>query len=83
MQRWFPPNCHYCGYRPSHVDDFERHVVKEHPGKIAYPGPAPEHLARALYIVDSNKEELKQEKSGYRRKALHSNRPGIRDENKK
>ena len=58
IQQWFPPNCHYCGYRPKHVNDYERHVVKEHPGKIAYPGPTPQNVARALYIVEAIREEL-------------------------
>ncbi|MGH9988595.1 MAG: hypothetical protein ACRD8W_32080, partial [Nitrososphaeraceae archaeon] len=59
LQQWFPPNCHYCDYRPKHVDDYERHVVKEHPGKMAYPGPVPENVARALYIVEAIEAELK------------------------
>ena len=68
LYQWFPPNCHYCGFRPKHVDDYERHIVKNHPGKMAYPGPAPEKVARALYIVESIEKELKD------RKVKNSNR---------
>ena len=50
------------GYWPKHVDDYEKHVVNEHPHKMAYPGPTPENVARALYIVEAIKEELKQSK---------------------
>lgn len=62
IQRWFPPNCHYCKYNPKHVDDYERHVAKEHPHKPGYPGSTPENVARALYIVEAIEEELKQRK---------------------
>ena len=55
LQGWFPPNYHYCRYRPKHVDDYERHVVREHQGKLAYPGPPPKNVAQALYTVE---EEL-------------------------
>jgi hypothetical protein len=48
LQGWFPPNCQYCSYRPKHVDHYERHIIKEHPGKMAYPGPPPENVTRAL-----------------------------------
>jgi hypothetical protein len=58
VQRWFPPNCHYCKYRPKHIDNYETHIIKEHPGKMAYPGPTPENVARALYIVESIASEL-------------------------
>ncbi len=67
LREWFPPNCHYCRYRPKHVDDYERHVVNEHPRKMAYPGSTPGNVARALYIVESIEEELKLRK----RRRLH------------
>lgn len=60
LQQWYPPNCHYCNFKPKHVDDYERHVVKFHPHKAAYPGPTPENVARALYIVESIEKELKE-----------------------
>lgn len=69
LQQWFPPNCHYCAFRPKHVDDFERHVVKKHSGKPAYPGPAPENVARALYIVEAIELELKRTKKAATKKA--------------
>ena len=59
MQQWYPLNCHYCNYRPKHVNDYESHIVKYHPGKAAYPGSTPENVARALYIVESIARELK------------------------
>lgn len=59
LQQWYPPNCHYCSFRPKHLDDYERHMVKKHSGKPAYPGPTPENVARALYIVESVRRELK------------------------
>jgi hypothetical protein len=62
LQQWFPSNCHYCKYRPNHVDDYEKHIVKHHPGKMAYPGPTPEETARALYVVESIERELKEVK---------------------
>jgi len=62
IQQWFPPNCHYCEYRSKHADDYERHVVKEHPGKMAYPGPTPKNVSGALYIVEAIEEELKPRK---------------------
>jgi hypothetical protein len=62
-QQWFPPNCHYCAYRPKQVDDYERHVVKRHPGKMAYPNPTPENVARILYIVESIGDEFKHSKA--------------------
>ena len=58
LHQWYPPNCHYCGYIPRHVDDFETHIVTKHPGKLAYPGPTPVKVARALYIVQSIENEL-------------------------
>jgi hypothetical protein len=35
-QHWFPPNCHYCQYKPIDVSDFEKHVVNKHPDKLSY-----------------------------------------------
>jgi len=67
LQQWFPLNCHYCGFRPKHVDDFETHVIKNHLGKSSYPGPTPENVARALYIVESIERELKDRKITNRR----------------
>jgi hypothetical protein len=72
MQQWFPPSCHYCKYRPKHLDDYERHIVKEHPRKMAYPGPTPLNVATALYIVESIEKELKD------RKVKNSNRNSSR-----
>lgn len=63
LQQWYPMNCHYCSYRPKHVDDYENHVVKKHPTKMAYPGPTPENVARALYIVESIEHELRDVKT--------------------
>ena len=59
IQKWFPLNCHFCNYKPKHVDDYERHVAKLHPRRPAYPGPTPENVARAIYIVESIERELK------------------------
>jgi hypothetical protein len=59
IQQWYPPNCHYCNYKPKHVDDYERHIDKNHPSKMAYPGSTPENVGRALYIVESIERELK------------------------
>jgi hypothetical protein len=58
LQQWYPVNCHYCSYQPKHKDDFEKHIDKKHPRKMAYPGPCPEVTARALYIVQSIENEL-------------------------
>ena len=59
---------HYCNYRPKHVDDYERHVIDTHPGKMAYSGSAPGNVAMTLYIVESIAEELKLRK---RRRLQH------------
>jgi len=32
--------CYYCDYHSNVKDDYERHVVFKHPGKLAYPGKA-------------------------------------------
>jgi hypothetical protein len=32
--------CYYCDYHSNVKDDYERHVVLKHPGKLAYPGKA-------------------------------------------
>jgi hypothetical protein len=87
IQQWFPPNCHYCKYRPKHVDDYERHIVIEHPGKMAYPGPPPENVTRALCRI----EELKlvnggyitnyRKKPNYRKRLMFIDRSRLGDEN--
>ena len=59
IQQWFPANCHYCAYKPRHVNDYERHIIKEHQGKMAYLGPTPENLARAIYTAEAIEKELK------------------------
>jgi hypothetical protein len=69
IQQWYPANCHYCAYRARHVSDYETHVVKRHPGKPAYPGPTPEKVARALYIVESIERELKEVKKSSQKSA--------------
>lgn len=58
LQQWYPNNCHYCDFRPRHKEDYEKHIVMKHAGKMAYPGPCPEDTARALYIVQSIETEL-------------------------
>jgi len=73
LQQWYPLNCHYCGFRPRHVDDFETHIVKNHPGKTAYPGPTPVTVARALYIVESIEKELKDRKTKNQQKQQREN----------
>jgi hypothetical protein len=62
LYQWFPRNCQYCGFGSKHIDDYERHVVRNHPGKMAYPCPTPENVASALYIVESIEKELKDTK---------------------
>lgn len=59
IQQRSPPNCHYCKYRPKHVDDFERHVVQGHPGRPAYLGPTPMNIAKALNIIETIEEDSK------------------------
>ena len=67
-QKWYPRYCYYCYsciIPRSDIDNctnWERHIVRNHPDHMAYPGPAPILTARLLEEIESR--EYDQQEGG-------------------
>lgn len=57
IQQWFPDYCYYCYSCPLDIDSYEKHIVVHHPGKMAYPGPAPQITTKVLEIIESDERD--------------------------
>lgn len=54
-QRWYPHYCYYCYSCPLQSPNaWENHVIKNHPGKLAYPGTVPAIILKILEIIERN-----------------------------
>jgi hypothetical protein len=53
-QRWYPRYCYYCYCCPlsGGPDAYEKHIIRHHPGKLAYPGNAPLITVKILEIIE-------------------------------
>jgi hypothetical protein len=47
-QKWYPPQCYYCPQLIDSLDSWQNHVVRKHPGKVCFPGPAPYKTRRLM-----------------------------------
>ena len=59
-QHWYPHYCYYCYSCPlPNPDAWENHVIRHHPGQLAYPGSASLATVKLLEVIEQRERSDK------------------------
>ena len=59
-QQWYPHYCYYCYSCPlPNPDAWEHHVIRHHPGQLAYPSSAPLGTVKLLEVIEQRERSDK------------------------